>query len=114
MASSEAKEVTQPVKRSDQRQLQKDEMKIDRKIKKQDHNDRKSQKRKQRAEKKLNRMPVRRVFPIWLRVIVVLVLALVGLFGGMMVGYGVIGDGNPIEALDLDTWRHIIDIVIAE
>ncbi|MGP4077141.1 DNA-directed RNA polymerase subunit beta [Halobacillus sp. K22] len=52
-----------------------------------------------------------RVLPIWLRIIIVLVLSILALLIGLMVGYGVIGDGNPMEALNWDTWQHIWDIV---
>ncbi|MFZ0370225.1 MAG: DNA-directed RNA polymerase subunit beta [Halobacillus sp.] len=52
-----------------------------------------------------------RVLPIWLRIIIVLALSIVALFIGLMVGYGVIGDGKPMDALSWDTWQHIWDIV---
>ncbi|WP_068673745.1 DNA-directed RNA polymerase subunit beta [Oceanobacillus sp. Castelsardo] len=74
--------------------------------------------RKQHKEqKKQNKFlkferPRRRMFPIWLRIIVVLSLALTALVVGLMVGYGVLGDGNPIDALKVDTWQHLIDIVM--
>ena len=55
-----------------------------------------------------------RVFPIWLRIIVVLILFALCLILGVIVGYGVIGDGNPTDALDLQTWQHILDIVQKE
>nr|WP_255259909.1 DNA-directed RNA polymerase subunit beta [Lentibacillus sp. CBA3610] len=75
---------------------------------------RKEQRKKRKQEKRQNKRPRRRIFPIWLRLIVVLVLSAVSLVIGLMVGYGVIGDGNPTDALDWDTWQHIIDIVIKE
>src|SRR5699024_4515877 len=72
---------------------------------------RKEQKKLQKAEKKANKRPIRRIFPIWLRLIVIPLLCVVALLLGMMVGYGVIGDGNPSDALNKETWQHIIDIV---
>ncbi|CAM5192005.1 DNA-directed RNA polymerase subunit beta OS=Ureibacillus acetophenoni OX=614649 GN=SAMN05877842_10187 PE=4 SV=1 [Ureibacillus acetophenoni] len=30
---------------------------------------------------------------------------------GLMIGYGVIGDGNPIDALNWNTWQHMLDII---
>nr|WP_316046874.1 DNA-directed RNA polymerase subunit beta [Planococcus glaciei] len=30
---------------------------------------------------------------------------------GVMVGYGVIGDGEPADALKWETWQHILDIM---
>lgn len=55
-----------------------------------------------------------RKFPIWLRIIVVLILAVLSLILGLMVGYGVIGEGTAFDALKVDTWQHIIDIVQKE
>ncbi|MFC7319332.1 DNA-directed RNA polymerase subunit beta [Halobacillus campisalis] len=53
----------------------------------------------------------RRAVPIWLRIVLVLVLSVVALVVGLMIGYGVIGDGNPLDALNWSTWQHIIDIM---
>lgn len=55
--------------------------------------------------------PRRRIFPIWLRLIVVFLLAIGALLVGLMIGYGLLGDGVPRDALKLETWQHIIDIV---
>ncbi|MFD1363286.1 DNA-directed RNA polymerase subunit beta [Lentibacillus salinarum] len=75
---------------------------------------RKEQKKKQKQEKRQNKKPRRRIFPIWLRIIVVLVFSAAALVAGLMIGYGIIGDGNPTDALEWDTWQHIIDIVAKE
>lgn len=56
----------------------------------------------------------RRAFPVWLRIIVVIVLAGVALALGLMVGYGVIGNGEAMDVFKKDTWQHIIDIVNKE
>lgn len=73
---------------------------------------RNEQKKERREETKgENRKYRRRLFPIWLRILVVLVLTAVALLLGLMVGYGVIGDGNPTDALKIETWRHIINLV---
>jgi hypothetical protein len=53
----------------------------------------------------------RRILPIWLRIIIVLVLSALALVLGLMVGYGVLGDGKPTDALNWETWQHIWDIV---
>ncbi|MHA6250697.1 DNA-directed RNA polymerase subunit beta [Oceanobacillus sp. CAU 1775] len=59
--------------------------------------------------------PVRvRIFPLWLRIIVVALITFAALIGGLMIGYGVIGDGAPLDALKVETWQHLIDIVISE
>lgn len=64
-----------------------------------------------KAERKKNKKPRRRIFPIWLRIIVVLILCGVALMLGLVIGYGVIGDGVPSDALKKETWQHIVDIV---
>lgn len=52
-----------------------------------------------------------RLFPIWLRILLVLALLAAAATAGAMVGYGVIGDGNPKDALKWETWQHILDIM---
>ncbi|HLR41456.1 MAG TPA: DNA-directed RNA polymerase subunit beta [Virgibacillus sp.] len=52
-----------------------------------------------------------RKFPILLRILVILILLVLALVLGLIVGYGVLGDGEPLDALDIETWQHIIDIV---
>jgi len=75
---------------------------------KQPDNNQKEAKKSRRKRKKQYRI---RKFPIWLRIIVILIIAIFALIAGLMVGYGVLGDGNPIEVLDMETWQHIIDII---
>lgn len=76
-----------------------------------DKRTRKEQKKRQKEEKKANKRSLRRIFPIWLRLIVIPLLCIVALLLGVMVGYGVIGEGSPFDALHKETWQHIIDIV---
>jgi cytoskeletal protein RodZ len=73
----------------------------------------KSSSKEQRSKKKekASKIGRRRVLPIWLRIILVLLFSAAALVIGLMVGYGVIGEGNPTDALEMDTWRHIWDIV---
>ena len=52
-----------------------------------------------------------RLFPIWLRIILILALLLGAIAAGLVVGYGYIGDGKPADALKWDTWQHILDIM---
>lgn len=53
----------------------------------------------------------KRLIPIWLRLILVALFCFGALIAGLMFGYGVIGEGEPADALDKSTWQHIIDIV---
>ncbi len=64
--------------------------------------------------KKKTRRPMRRIFPIWLRLIVFIVLCAGALIIGLMIGYGVLGDGSPKDVLNVETWKHIIDVVKKE
>lgn len=68
-------------------------------------------KRKEREEGTYKRGRVR-LFPIWLR-LVLLVLALgVSLVLGAMIGFWILGDGgNPMEVFNPQTWFHIYDII---
>ena len=52
-----------------------------------------------------------RLFPIWLRVIIIIVLLFVAVFAGLTVGYSVLGDGQSSEVLKWSTWQHLIDII---
>ncbi|MFJ7648947.1 DNA-directed RNA polymerase subunit beta [Lysinibacillus sp. NPDC097279] len=52
-----------------------------------------------------------RLIPIWLRVVLVLVLIIVAAILGTMVGYSVIGQGKAMDVFNLETWRHIFDIM---
>lgn len=70
-------------------------------------------KQKEKSRKRKKKVRIRK-FPIWLRIIVILILAVLSLMVGLMVGYGVIGEGNAVDALKVETWQHIIDIVQKE
>ena len=52
-----------------------------------------------------------RLFPIWLRILLVLALLLGAISAGLIIGYGYIGDGEPQNALKMETWQHILDII---
>jgi hypothetical protein len=52
-----------------------------------------------------------RLIPVWLRILIILLLALIAVVVGTMIGYGVLGKGNPLDVFDRDTWTHIRDIV---
>ncbi|TFJ92231.1 DNA-directed RNA polymerase subunit beta [Lentibacillus salicampi] len=93
------------VTRKEQKQKKQQETSTDKTTRKEQKKDRKQEKRKRKK-------PRRRIFPIWLRIIVVLAISAVALAAGLMVGYGVMGGGNPTDALKWETWQHIIDIVV--
>ncbi|MEZ0482017.1 DNA-directed RNA polymerase subunit beta [Planococcus sp. SSTMD024] len=63
-----------------------------------------------KPEKKTRWVQIR-LFPIWLRILLVVALLVVMAALGAMVGYGVIGDGNAGDALKWETWQHIFDIM---
>lgn len=52
-----------------------------------------------------------RLIPIWLRILILLVAVVIAAVAGAMVGYGVLGGGNPMEVLEKETWQHILDLV---
>lgn len=51
-----------------------------------------------------------RIIPIWLRLLIVFVLAITAMLVGYNIGYSVIGDGSSDDTF-LSTWRHILDII---
>ncbi|OAS88139.1 MULTISPECIES: DNA-directed RNA polymerase subunit beta [Metabacillus] len=62
-----------------------------------------------------NRIRIRiRLIPIWVRVLLVLIFMVLSTLVGLIVGYGIIGNGNPADALEESTWQHIIDLVEKE
>ena len=75
---------------------------------------RRQRKLKRKEARKMLKKPRRRIFPIWLRILIVLLACVAALAGGLMVGFGILGDGNPSDALKLETWQHIIDFVTRE
>lgn len=52
-----------------------------------------------------------RLIPIWLRMLILLAAMAVAIVSGAMVGYGVLGGGNPMEVFEKETWQHILDLV---
>lgn len=51
-----------------------------------------------------------RMFPIWLRILLVILFFVGSAIAGLMIGYGVLGDGEPKDALKWETYQHMIDI----
>ena len=52
-----------------------------------------------------------RLFPIWLRIILVTALIVGAIAAGLTIGYGYVGSGDPKDALKWETWQHILDIL---
>ncbi|WP_102348282.1 DNA-directed RNA polymerase subunit beta [Bacillus sp. Marseille-P3661] len=55
-----------------------------------------------------------RLIPIWLRLLIITVLVCLSILAGLMVGYGVIGDGKAADALKVSTWQHLVDLVLKD
>src|SRR5699024_3284511 len=74
--------------------------------------ERKKKKKQEKAEKKKNKIRKKRLFPIPLRIVTVLLLAGFALISGLMIGYGVLGgQEEPREVLEMETWQYLIDYV---
>ncbi|MEQ6390137.1 DNA-directed RNA polymerase subunit beta [Bacillaceae bacterium S4-13-58] len=71
----------------------------------------KDRKRSARQEKKAGKKPRIRLIPVWVKILLVVILCAVALAVGAMIGYGIIGDGNPKDVFQKETWQHIIDLV---
>jgi uncharacterized membrane protein len=74
----------------------------------------KAKKAKKEQEVKEQSKPKRiriRLIPIWVRILLVLFFMAVSALAGLVIGYGVIGKGNPEDALNKATWQHISDLV---
>lgn len=80
-------------------------------VKKEKRITRHEQKKKKRKEKRA-KWPIRRIFPIWLRLIIVFLLAVFALILGMVVGYTILGDGtDALEVLTFDFWKRVLDMI---
>lgn len=80
----------------------------------QENKDASKQHENKRTNKKRKKREIIRIFPIWLRIIVIILLAAGALAAGLMVGYGVMGDGTATDIFKTETWQHIADIVTKE
>ncbi|MED4206836.1 DNA-directed RNA polymerase subunit beta [Neobacillus mesonae] len=74
----------------------------------------KDQKEKTEAAEKVTKRIRIRLIPIWLRLILLVVFMVVGLIGGTVVGYGVLGGGKVADVFKQSTWTHILDLVDKE
>ncbi|MBP1939928.1 DNA-directed RNA polymerase subunit beta [Phocicoccus pinnipedialis] len=55
-----------------------------------------------------DRKLVHRKFPLLVRILIYLYLALMLSIIGLMIGYGILD--NPFEVFRIETWEHIIDL----
>lgn len=70
------------------------------------------EKSSQKTKKKIKYR--KRMFPIILRVIFILLLFAGSIVLGLMFGYGILGQEEAKEVLDKSVWQHILDIMKAE
>lgn len=55
-----------------------------------------------------------RLFPIWLRILLIAALMAGAVVAGLMIGYGYVGDGVPRDVLEWGTWQHILDLLLGK
>ena len=70
-------------------------------------------KKSKKTREKKKRIRVR-LFPIWLRIIIVILLLAASVVLGAMFGYAVMGSGKAKDVFEKSTWTHIIDLVNRE
>ena len=71
----------------------------------------KKQERQVKKSQRKNQRATHRIFPIWLRLIVVFVLIVAAVILGLVIGYSVLGDGDPLDVLTFELWERIIHIM---
>lgn len=52
-----------------------------------------------------------KILPIWLRLLLVIIILVAVAAIGLRFGYGYIGDGDPADVFQKETWTHILDII---
>ncbi|KEZ52213.1 DNA-directed RNA polymerase subunit beta [Metabacillus indicus] len=67
-------------------------------------------KQQKKSEEKSRKIRIR-LIPIWLRLLFLLISIVIAVICGAMIGYGVLGEGNPADVFDKKTWQHVIDLV---
>ncbi|WP_051189183.1 DNA-directed RNA polymerase subunit beta [Halalkalibacillus halophilus] len=67
------------------------------------------EKKKEKGTKPKGRV---RYIPVWLRFILIIAIAVTALIVGLMVGFGVIGEGgDPSDVLDRSMWEDLYDYI---
>ncbi|MBY0097376.1 DNA-directed RNA polymerase subunit beta [Mesobacillus maritimus] len=64
----------------------------------------------QQQEREKIRVRVR-LIPIWLRLLMVIALFALSIVVGAIVGYGVLGNGDPMDVFEKSTWTHVMDLI---
>jgi len=49
--------------------------------------------------------------PLLLRIMLVPFLLFIALLAGLITGYSIIGNGPALDVFDLETWKHMYDLV---
>jgi hypothetical protein len=49
--------------------------------------------------------------PLLLRIMLVPFLLFIALLAGLITGYSIIGNGSALDVFDLETWKHMYDLV---
>lgn len=101
MSANSLENETKQIDKQDKRRMKKEKVRSNRP---------QTKKRKRKRKVKYRK----RRFPIILRVILILVLFAASLIGGLMFGYGILGDGPMKDVLEKDTWQHILNIISEE
>lgn len=74
--------------------------------------------RKEKKNSEENASPKRqvrvRLFPIWLRIIAIVLIMVVSVLAGALVGYSVMGDGKASDTFKKETWTHIVNLINEE
>ncbi|SEN50284.1 DNA-directed RNA polymerase subunit beta [Mesobacillus persicus] len=52
-----------------------------------------------------------RLIPIWLRLLIIIALLALSTILGAAVGYGILGNGEPMDVFEKTTWMHMLDLV---
>ena len=66
--------------------------------------------KEQKQEREKIRVRVR-LIPIWVRLLMVIALFALSIVLGAVVGYGVLGNGDPMDVFEKSTWTHVRDLI---
>lgn len=74
-----------------------------------ENNEREGRKKDKRSERQeAQKQPVKvRLFPVWLRLLIVLFLLFASVITGLVLGYSVVGDGEEFRILRWETWQEL-------